>query len=250
MHFVIVEDLSSDRDHLLTLIKNYCSAHREDVTFSCYENAETFLADYRKGFCSAIFLDILLGELSGISAARQVREQDGEIPIVFITAETGFSLDSYQVHALDFLVKPVREAQLSWCMDRISKSQAAPLFLNVRESRNEEASLSRKIPLEELVYVESIRNGLILHTTAGDIRTVQSFTFTEVTHLLPPTGQFCVFSRGQLVNLAHVVRVGKKGEIQMQNGQTLYCSRRKIQEIQEAYAGYRIRCFRKGGMHP
>ncbi len=248
MYFIIVEDLSSDCNHLLHLIEEYCTAHAEAVSFTCYENAESFLEDYRPGYCNAIFLDILLEKLSGIGAAKKVRQVDERVPIVFTSGEKSFSFESYRVHALDFLLKPVRSSQLSWCMDQILKSMAAPLSLTVPEARSMEGTPEQIIPLEQLVYVESIRNGLLVHTTSGVIRTSQRLTFSKIVQLLPKNGQFCIFCRGQLVNFAHVSGIGSRGEIRLKNGQVLYCSRRKIREILSAFAEYRIMHLRKGGV--
>ncbi len=245
MHFIIVEDLSSDRDSLLSLIKEACRSQMETATFSCYEKAEEFLAAYRPGLASAIFLDILLPKTTGLFAARVIRQKDARVPIVFVTSEPGYSLESYSVHALDFLVKPILPAQLSWCIEQITRKQAAPLFLTVKEARKADASHECMIPLEDLIYAESIRNGLIIHTTWGEVRTGEQYGFSEVMRLLPPNGQFCVFSRGEMVNLSHVLLVSQKGEIRLRDGRTLYCSRRKIHEVQKLFADYRINQFRE-----
>ncbi len=247
MHFIIVEDLSSDRDHLLSLIDETCRAKNGAATFSCYQKAEDLLAGYRPGMANAIFLDILLDEMTGLIAARRVRQEDALVPIVFVTTEPDYSLESYEIHALDYLVKPVQKQQFSWCMNRILETSAAPLYLTVREARERDAAYERNILLDDLIYAESIRNGLIIHTTSGEIRTGQNYGFAEVLRLLPDTGQFCVFSRGELVNLSFVDLVTKAGEIRLKNGQTLYCSRRKTRDVQKQFAGYRLLQFRRGG---
>ncbi len=243
MYFMIVEDLGSDSRHLLRLIKEYYEARAGTVSASCYENAESFLEDYRPGVCNAIFLDILLKQSSGMQAAEKVREIDDKVPIVFTTSEKSFSFESYHVHALDFLMKPIRQSELLWCLDQITESLAVPLTLNVPEAHATGAS-ERMIPLEQLIRVESIRNGVLIFTTLGEIRTSQRVSFAKIVQLLPKTGEFCVFSRGQLVNFAYVSEIGSKGEIRLNNGQLLYCSRRKIQEVLAAFAEYRFRQLR------
>ncbi|MCD8069747.1 MAG: response regulator [Lachnospiraceae bacterium] len=120
VHFAIIEDLATDRDNLTNLIVRDCAAHGDEAEFSEYTNAEDFLADFRGGFCNAIFLDIMLGDgMDGIMAAKKVRGLDEEIPIIFTTTEHDFALESYDVHALGYLIKPVKAEKLSWCMERL-----------------------------------------------------------------------------------------------------------------------------------
>ncbi len=127
MHFAIIEDLAMDRDNLTNLIVRDCAAHGDEAEFSEYTNAEDFLADFRGGFCAAIFLDIMLGDgMDGIMAAKKVRGLDEEIPIIFTTTEHDFALESYDVHALGYLIKPVQVEKLSWCMERLRAATPPP----------------------------------------------------------------------------------------------------------------------------
>ncbi|MCD8120585.1 MAG: LytTR family DNA-binding domain-containing protein [Lachnospiraceae bacterium] len=249
MHFAIIEDLKMDMDNLTSLIDEDCAIHGDEVEFSKYTNAEDFLADFHRGFCSAIFLDIMLGDgMNGIKAAQKVREQDSEIPMIFTTTERDFALESYDVHALGYLVKPVQPEKLSWCMNQLRNALAVPEYLEIKGTVNESGNtLSvQYVLLDDITDTETVRRGCILHTAKGDIFTPQSHT--ELMKSLPHTGRFCEYGRGMCVSFSHVSSMSENGTIALKDGRKLYCSRRKIKETLDCYRKYEFSMLRKRGV--
>ncbi len=245
MYFAIVDDQKSDREHLVSLIQEYGAAAAEAMTYSAYASSEAFLDAFRPGKFSAVFLDILMSGMSGLDAAREIRKKDAHIAIIFTTTEAGFALESYDIHALDYLVKPVTAERLAWCLKKLYDIAAVPLYIKVRGTNSAGAPATvRMLPLEDILFAESIHNGVMIHTTAGDIRT--SYTFREFMQLLPGTGQFFECSRGIMVNFMHVACILENGTISLGNSSDIYCSRRKTKETLNAYADYKFTQLRKG----
>ncbi len=248
MHFVIVEDIEADRKHLMDLIKSDCAAHDEPAEFSVYSSAEDFLADFRRGFCSAVFLDIMLGKgMTGIDVAWKIREKDEYLPIVFTTTEKGFALDSYGIHALDFLVKPIQPEAIPWCMARLREAAASPEYLDVKGKDTDGRALrTRSVLLEELIDIEAVPRGCVLHTASGDVFTAQKHG--ELMDLLPKTGRFYEYARGMSVNFSFVVSISSKGDIYLKDGRRLFCSRRKTKDTIEAYQRFQFVQLRTKGV--
>ncbi|MCD7717667.1 MAG: LytTR family DNA-binding domain-containing protein [Lachnospiraceae bacterium] len=247
MHFAIVEDLKSDQENLINLIREDCAAHQENADLSVYESGEAFLKEFRRGFCSAVFLDIMLkGEMTGLDTAWKIRETDEEIPIIFTTTERNFALESYGVHAMDFLVKPVQANALSWCLKRLRDVLAAPVVLTVRSIAEDRTSTNRMIPLDDILYMESVRNGLLIHTRKDTIRTGQ--TYADVVRQLPNSGRFYECSRGLTVNFSFVSAIAENGEISLGKKERIFCSRRKLKETLAAYDHYQFMAMRSEGV--
>lgn len=247
MNFAIVEDLKSDLYHLVSLIRQNCEDRQDEVTFSCYLDAEAFLDEFRAGLFHAVFLDIVLGGATGIDAAWKVREVDERIPVIFITSEIGFSLESYGVHAMDYLLKPVSERAIGWCMERIRESLSAPASIDIRIRSGNGTTSRGTLLLDGLIYIESIRNGLLFHTNEGDVQARMSIS--DLVALLPDNGRFSECGRGLVVNLSHVLEISERGEISLSCGQQIFCSRRRIKEVKEAWSSWRIRELRKGTVY-
>lgn len=248
MHFAIVEDQEADRLHLERLIRDDFLAHGTEIDLSVYAAGEDFLHDFRRGFCSAVFLDIMLapGGLTGIETARRLRETDARVPIVFTTTEADFAMDGYAVHPLDYLLKPVGAEKLAWCLTELREYLEPPAFIEVQESVGQGAAAeARPVLLDELICAETLRHGVVLHTTAGDIPARQ--TLSELVQLLPKNGRFYPSGRGLLVNFSHVESIGADGGILMKDGGRFYCSRRRIRETKAAFSDYVFASLRKGG---
>ncbi|MCD8337610.1 MAG: LytTR family DNA-binding domain-containing protein [Lachnospiraceae bacterium] len=248
MHLVIVEDLKSDRDNLIERIQENSDAAKDTAELSVYTSGEALLSDFRRGFCSAIFLDIMLGEgMNGLDTARKIRETDEYIPIVFTTTEKEFALESYGVHAMDFLVKPIEQAPLDWCMKRLRETLVSPTILTVRCSIEGWQTFEQVISLDDILFLESVRNGSVIHTSTGEVRSGQSYS--ELMRLLPKTGRFCEYGRGTTVNFSWVDYILDNGEIRLKNGVLLFCSRRKLKETRAAYNNYQFMVLRKEGVN-
>lgn len=240
MHYVIIEDLESDREHLSGLIREDCFSCGEDIHLSSYSDGETFLADFRPGFCSAVFVDIILGDgkLDGIQTARQIREIDRRLPIIFTTTEEGYALAGYKVHPLDYLTKPVCREDVSWCLQELREYLAKPAWFEVPASRGQGAApVSLHVFLDDFLYAETTGpHRLTVHTVSEVIPT--RLSLSEFSALLPGGGRFPVTGQGSLINLSQVARIQPDGEILFLDGHRFFCSRRKIKETQAAFSRY------------
>ncbi|MCD7957174.1 MAG: LytTR family transcriptional regulator [Lachnospiraceae bacterium] len=133
-------------------------------------------------------------------------------------------------------------------MKSLRKAVAAPVCITVRcLGKNSEAA-NRILPIRDLIYVESFRNGTTLHTISGELRCTQ--TYAEVVRLLPKTGRFWEYGRGATVNFSFVETILDTGEIQLaaKNSESLFCSRRKLKDTQAAFTDYQFAVLRDEGV--
>ena len=136
MHFAIVEDLKIDQNHLIHLIQENLEKHGETAHFDCYESGEAFLEAFRPGLFNAVFMDIMLDRngKNGMETAKELRKTALRLPIIFTTTEPEFSLEGYEVHPLDYLLKPVDPSKLDWCLQELREFWAVPLSFEFPES--------------------------------------------------------------------------------------------------------------------
>ena len=134
MHLAIVEDCTFDQKHLITLIQKNFENHGEIADFTCYESGEVFLAAFHPGLFNAVFMDIMLAKngLNGIETAEKLRSVAARIPLIFVSNERDYSLEGYRVHPLDYLLKPVEEDTLAWCLDEIRTFLAEPAYIEIQ----------------------------------------------------------------------------------------------------------------------
>ena len=72
-----------------------------------FDNGDVLLAKNAVTHMDIIFLDIIMPLQSGIDTAKELRQSDKAVKIIFLTSSPEFALDSYEVKAQDYLLKPV-----------------------------------------------------------------------------------------------------------------------------------------------
>lgn len=244
MHLIIVEDLESDRDQLAALIRQECASHKESVDLSFYASGEEFWEHYRPKSCDGLFLDIVLDGLTGIEVARKIRETETRLPIIFTTTERDYAVDGFDVKATDYLVKPLDSEKVARCMERLREYLAVPSSISLLEPSGRGHSLPVDVALDDILYGQYLDHVMTVYTCSGTYRTRSSFQ--GFTSQLPHTGRFYVCGRGLVVNLSYVTRV-LDSELLLKNGERLFFSRNRRQDIQQAYAEWTIDRSRKGG---
>ena len=244
MHLIIVEDVSFDQERLADLIRQDCAEHEESVDLSFYGSGEDFLARYRPKSCDGLFLDIVLGGLTGIEAARRVRETEPYLPVIFTTTERDYAVEGFAVRGTDYLIKPLDRPQIARCMERLREFLAVPSSISLLEPSGRGHSAPVEVAMDDILYGQYLDHVMTVYTRSGAYRTRQSFR--DFTARLPHTGRFYVCGRGLVVNLSYVERV-LDSELLLKNGDRLSFSRNRRQDIQQAYGEWTVTRSRKGG---
>lgn len=110
-----------------------------------------------------VFLDVTLPDGEGPDLLRPLSPARRPL-IVFLTAATGHALPAFELEALDYLLKPVGEAELARAIDRVRRRVApeaetgAQTHVPVRDGRRTEL-----VPIEAIDYVEVAGHYLCLH---------------------------------------------------------------------------------------
>ena len=107
-------------------------------------------------------LDIRMPEMDGIELAQHLQKLSKPPAIVFTTAYDAYAIRAFEVHAVDYLLKPIRSGRLLEALKRVA-SMRAPSVEALREmSSKPPAFLSAHergrihlIPLEEVVYLKA-----------------------------------------------------------------------------------------------
>jgi two-component system LytT family response regulator len=180
-----------------------------------FDNALDALAFLKTEPIHLIFLDINLGEMSGIQFLETsvVKSQ-----VIFTTAYQEYALKAFDLKAADYLLKPFTFERFVQAVDRVMnnlpKKQivAAPNnFIFVKTENRLE-----KVFVREIVYIEGMRDYRRIHTVNKKIMTLQ--TFAEFERQIPPQ-IVCRVHKSFMVALANIDSI-EKGGIKIK-GQTI-----------------------------
>lgn len=228
MEVAIVDDLQSDINQLSSMLSEYGRQKGQEYTVTEFLSGEAFLDAAKPGEFSVVFLDILMGGMDGLETARRFRETDPSALLVFVTTEAGYAVDGYDVDAAAFLIKPPSPQRFAHVMNRLERRLVTDVMIPFKTY-----TAACEIPAGTILYAEIRDHSLRLHTDGPDYSPY--LTMQELRALLPEDGRFLECHRGILINLDRVRRIEDTAVV-MENGDSLPVSRRKRQELVDAYA--------------
>lgn len=101
-----------------------------------------------------IFLDIEMGNIDGISLARDIKEIHPNALIIFVTGHPGFALEGYEVYPVDFLIKPINTQRLEKALSKVKEITSFRVNKdNYRIGINIDNGI-KIININEILYIE------------------------------------------------------------------------------------------------
>ena len=104
---VLCDDEKKQRNTIKKYLDEICKEVNIEYVLLEFESGEKLLKEYPSDIDLAI-LDIQMDRLNGMDTAREIRKFDTNVDIIFITADSSFMQDGYEVRAYRYLLKPVR----------------------------------------------------------------------------------------------------------------------------------------------
>lgn len=174
------------------------------------------------------FLDIQMPEVTGIELAASL---PSPAPlVVFVTAYDQYAVAAFDANAIDYLLKPYDQARLQRTLVRVHerlRTRVSPAIANlpVRQLLVTERGITRVVKVDDIAWIETADNYVILHTASA-----QPLLRQTLTGLLPQLGgSFVRCHRRAAVRPAlveHVVSLDKGDcELVLQGGERVPCSR-------------------------
>lgn len=200
MRIAILEDDPSDMAQLLECLRRYEEEQKETFSVKSFFTPVDFLNTYGSGY-DLIFMDIELPLTNGMEVARQLREIDSVVTLVFITNMEQYAVNGYEVEAIDFVVKPINYFRFSSMMRKAMRQIGRRAE---KEVLIQSAGSITRLRASQIFYVEIRDHLLIYHTDQGKFESWGKMTDAEAD--LSPHG-FIRCSSSHLVNLRHVMSV-------------------------------------------
>ena len=196
----------------------------------------------------AVFLDVRMPGLDGLELARVLRRFAAAPQLVFVSAHDGAAVDAFELHALDYLRKPVARARVREAVDRVldavQSGEAWPARPEGPEPRAPGADghdviaattsrgATRLLDRDEIEYVTPSGDFVEIVTAEG--RYLLRATLAELERRWEPHG-FVRVHRQYVANLHRAVelrpRLGSTAELAFADGATVPVARRHAAEL-------------------
>jgi len=212
LRVLVVDDEAPARRKVLRLLRD-----EEGVEVAGEaEDGEAAIAAVRKHGPDLIFLDVQMPGMDGFGVVRSIVDAKLPLPrIIFVTAHDKFALRAFEVHAFDYLLKPVGEERFRAALRRARQqheqstdafaSRLHTMLAQLHRERSfperlliHEGSRAFFVPVGEISWIEADRNYLLLHC-GKKTHTLRS-TLDALQETLDPRA-FVRINRGTLVRL-------------------------------------------------
>lgn len=225
----LCDDDKGYMEELTDMVRQWAKENKLKIElFSC-DNGDKLLAQSTASHMDIVILDIVMPLLNGMDTARELRAQDMAVKLIFLTSSPEFALESYEVRAQDYLLKPVSYDRLREALDACCQMLCA-------EPKNMVLKTSfgfQKLYFGDVEYAEAQNKRVVFHLRTGrEVDTPEPLHSLE-DKLVSEDG-FFKCHRSYLVYLPNVDHFNST-EIIMRSGRCVPIARGYAKAFQEAY---------------
>lgn len=232
INIAICDDKPEDRQAIKTYIGNYFDKNSYNYTITEFEKGENLAVEYMDEFAyfDIIFMDIFMSGANGITTAKNIRQYSQKVKIIFMSTSSEFALESYDVFAYGYLIKPVDFDKLRILIDK---------YIEEEESDKKQLTLNIKgriinIRYADLVYIESRNTAVTIYT--ADSSSYRIYDKLSNLEKLLINQRFLRCHQSYIINMDYVSSVDT--EFKTTTQERVPIRKRSIKEIKDKYYKY------------
>lgn len=169
LRIAICDDCIADLSNMVSIINDYKSlqSDKNSIKYTAFQSALDLIVAMESGAqYDLVILDILIPYMSGMEAAKEIRQFNRDVKIVFSTSSPEFAVESYSVDAYYYALKPIWKEKLFILLDKVISEME--IHLGTSLLIKSKTGLTR-IYINRLEYVEVIGRNLLYHLTDGSV---------------------------------------------------------------------------------
>jgi DNA-binding LytR/AlgR family response regulator len=203
MTCIIVDDEPLARDEMQSLIQEVSQLE----IIGKFSNARAALDFLKTKDVDIIFLDIEMPVVTGLEFAEHIPKQS---LIIFTTAYSQYALKSYELDAIDYLLKPIEKTRVEKAVNKAilyKNLLSEDVAKNTVESNTEDFLFIKadrryyKINFRDIRYIEGLKDYVVIYTQQQKLLTAMNL---KTIHQKIPQATFLRASKSYLVNKDHV----------------------------------------------
>lgn len=233
MKIAIIEDEKVHSDLLKLYLERWSGESGKNIIISAFETAESFWFVYEENpDFDLLFVDIQMPGMNGMVLAKQVRQMDSDVVIVFTTGITDYLEEGYEVDAMHYLIKPLKEEKVRACLEKALGRRKQEYFVMLH---TDEETL--KVNQRDINYVEARGHGCVIGLRQKESEEiVVRESISELEDMLE-AGEFVKCHRSYLCRISNIHHIGKE-DIFFDDGSSVPVSRRMYQQVNKRFIAY------------
>lgn len=239
MNIAIVDDDLQDLKDTEKILKNFIHQnypdHESEISIQTFSRALDLLVNFSVGQYEIILLDIRMENISGMQAAKIIRNRgDDDAKIIFLTSSGDYTLDGYRVFAAGYILKPIEENIEDF--NETFSHVFSKIFVVEKEITLPVDRIEISVPYKKFFYADIDENHrLCVHLHERKI--VTSMTYLECYTILSEDPRFLECYHRIIINMDFVKSMDKENFI-LKDGTIIPISQRKKKEVKAKYMSY------------
>lgn len=190
-----------DEPPAIRLLKNYITKVPNLELIATTTNSLEALQILEKNYVDLAFFDIQMPNLTGIQLSKIIHTKT---KVIFTTAYPQFALESYDLNAIDYLLKPFSFERFYQAIMKVKKETSIQqesntsnfLFVTTNGKNNFE-----KIFMNDIIYIEGLKNYVAIH-----LKDKQIITYSTLKHIQEnlPQQSFIQIHKSYIISLNYI----------------------------------------------
>lgn len=236
LNIAICDDNITNLSNIAALLGDYQSLQRDkdSIQITFFQTGFDLIASMESGEdYDLVLLDILMPYFTGMEAAKEIRQFNQNIKIIFMTSSPEFAVASCSVNAYYYALKPIWKEQLFLLLDKVITETTIHLGNSILIKSK--TGLTR-IYTSRLEFAEVIGRTIAYHIIDGSIiEAAGSITKLEKTILHNPS--FIKVHRSYIINMEHIDTLEQR-DIIMQSGAIVPVARANYSTVKSSYLSF------------
>ncbi len=232
LRIAICDDDIRDLQQIASLLEAYRHESKAELTYASFQSAIELLVSMENSDYDVLLLDVLMPGMSGMQVAREIRQRNNLIQIVFLTSSPEYAVESYSVRAHYYLLKPASEENLFPILNKLLDDFKKPEEALCIKTQSSVFSL----PYGKIEYIEVSSKRLYFYLTDRSMREVTG-RLADFEQVLLKRPSFIKVHRSYLVNLQWVQEI-RQGELVTASGWRVPVSRAAYSQVRTTYTQF------------
>ena len=193
-----------DEPNAIQIIQEYISKTHFLECVESFREPQIALEFLQSNQIDLLFLDINMPKLSGIELAKKI---DNTCSIIFTTAYSEFAVESYELNAIDYLLKPIVFDRFLSATAKVLEKHTQSKMINgnkINEIYLKSGAEIHRVRFEDILFMEKDKHYIIVHLKTKKIVTRMSFSTLKV---LIPSDDLIQVHKSFIISMKHFDRI-------------------------------------------
>lgn len=195
MTCIIIDDEPLAAD----LLESYANKIEDIEIIGVYNNPLEALKMLRETSVDLLFLDIQMPEITGVELKKIIHP---DVKVIFTTAYSNYALESYELNAVDYLLKPITFERFIKAIEKIKTQQIKPIPITQNQYLFVKTEYRhQKLFFNDIFFFKGLSDYVSIQTQTGKILTLQNMKHFEQSL---PKDQFVRVHKSYIIALKHI----------------------------------------------